>query len=178
MFVCVCVAVTVHDCTAVCVCLFSRDLGLFHPAYLCQLRLLKPSQPGVHTGDSTHSTHTNIRPQAQGCQTCYHSSHTSRKRHSKSWSRRKIHKLSSLYDLSVYVSVSPLSSLPRLVSCHHSLFAFDSVCQSYPICLFSPEGLYLSFSVYLSTAVDAIAPHWRSLQVHVCVLPLLLLPSD
>lgn len=67
VFLLLCVRLCVHAqlnvrtspqlCLPLCLC--SRDLGLFHSAYLCQLGLVKPGQAGVHTGDITHSnTHS------------------------------------------------------------------------------------------------------------------------
>lgn len=48
-----------------CACLSVQQISGYGPsAYLCQLRLLKPSQPGVHTGDNMHTgytPHTNIQ---------------------------------------------------------------------------------------------------------------------
>lgn len=55
--VCIFVALmTPQLCVHVRLC--NRYLGLVHPTYLCQLRLLKPSQLEVHTRDNTHAYRT------------------------------------------------------------------------------------------------------------------------
>lgn len=84
-------------CVRVCLC--SRYLGSVHPTYLCQLKLPKPIQLGVHTGDNTHTVH------CTHTQRHHYQQHTCRTTHSESLPE---HDLS--LDVSGYVrlSLSPL----------------------------------------------------------------------
>lgn len=133
--VCVWLFVVVQLCVRVCLC--SRYLGSVHPTYLCQLKLLKPSQPGVHTGDSTHTvhtahTHTRIQ-RATNKDICLHfkhinTAHTNAERHTQSLFLN----MTFLCDGSCYVSLSllpsplPFSSLPATPSSCLTLPAIPS----------------------------------------------------
>lgn len=182
--VCIWLFVDAHDSTAVSVCLSGQQISGFSPShiplsaqtastYQAQSSLMRQHAYAVY---STHTHRYTGKPQAS------FSARTQTKRHTETLSHKRIHTVSSWTWPFFLIGLATLASLLPLLCfwlCLADTSHLSPTVFSFPLCFPFPYPVFnLDFSVYLSTRVDAVTLNWRSLLMHVCVLPLLLLSSE